>query len=176
MLFHSVAMVRGLSPCYKVFPKLQIWDQTLYSFSIVKVRYKSACSSSKRLRGKSFHKLFEKTSTVRIKVTTSVLATDTGHFAIPQHMAWITAYGDYWTPYFKLLIPSWNKFKSVICTGVAHPWRSRRRALAVSLMRSVAVVFNYTWRGADMFKIWKFSKSRGLGDFSRSMLYKNSSA
>ena len=30
MLFHSVAMVCDLSPCYNVFPKLQIRDQTLY--------------------------------------------------------------------------------------------------------------------------------------------------
>ena len=66
-LFHSVAMVCDLSPCFKSSLKLQIRDQTLYSVSIVKARNKSACSSSERLHGKeAFHKLFEKTSTVRI--------------------------------------------------------------------------------------------------------------
>ena len=31
MLLHSVSMVCDLSPCYKIFPKLQIQDQTLNS-------------------------------------------------------------------------------------------------------------------------------------------------
>ena len=85
-LFHSVAMVCDLSPCYKVFPKLQMRDQTLYSVFYCKGTLQ-VCVQLKRAPAQkgNFHNLFEKTSTVRIKVSTSVLATDTRHFEIPAH-------------------------------------------------------------------------------------------
>ena len=60
MLLHSVAMACDLSPCCKVFPKVQIRDQTLYPVSILKARYKSECSSGERLRGKRLFTSFAK--------------------------------------------------------------------------------------------------------------------